>query len=125
MSRIDDVPVYEQRPDVVEAKLYNLWRRTRLHFTLPMRLEFDEMPGVVMILDDDEWVCVNARQNDLPLLAWVGFANQGRDSLHAPVACKLNYYHYAASKYRARVLKLMESELIRRLSMRRKANGHR
>jgi hypothetical protein len=116
MSRIDDLPVYEQRDDTVDAKLYNLWRRARLHFTMPMRMEFDDMPGVAMILNRDKWVCVNVWQNDLPLLAWVGFQDQGREALHTPVACKLNYYHYAASKYRARVLQLMESELTNRLS---------
>ena len=115
MSRVDDVPVYEQRADVVEAKLYNLWRRAQLHFGMPMRLEFDEMPGVAMILDKDEWACVNTKQGDLPLLAWIEFECQGRDSLHIPVACKLNYYHYAASKYRARMLQLMAVALEQRL----------
>jgi hypothetical protein len=112
------VPVYEQRDDSVEAKLYNLWRRARLRIKMPMRLEFVELPGVAMILDTDEWACVNTRQNDLPLLAWVDFEDQGRASLHTPVACKLNYYHYAASRYRAGVLQAMEQELKRRLDER-------
>lgn len=115
MSRVDDVPVYEQRSDAIEAKLYNLWRRAKMHFAMPLRLEFDELPGVAMILDRDEWACVNTHQNDLPLLAWVEFEDQGRDTLHTPVPCKLNYYHYAASKYRGRVLQLMGVALERRL----------
>ena len=115
MSRVDDVPVYEQRDDTVEAKLYNLWRRAKMHFSMPMRLEFEELPGVAMILDRDEWACVNTKQSDLPLLAWVKFEDQGRNSLHTPVACKLNYYHYAASKYRSKVLQLTEVVLEKKL----------
>jgi hypothetical protein len=115
VSRVSDVPVYEQRDDAVEAKLYNLWRRAKLHFGMPLRLEFDEMPGVALILDEDEWACVNTRQNDLPLLAWVGFEGRGRDALHKPVACKLNYYHYAASRYRGKVLTLMAAALEKKL----------
>ena len=118
MSRVGDVPVYEQRDDSVEAKLYNLWRRAKLHIKMPIRLEFDEIPGVAMILDTDEWACVNVKQNDLPLLAWVDFQDQGRASLHTSVACKLNYYHYAASRLRARVLQAMERELQKRLNER-------
>lgn len=116
MSRVGDVPVYEQRDDSVEAGLYNLWRRAKLHIKMPIRLEFDEIPGVAMILDKDEWACVNINQNDLPLLAWVDFQDQGRVSLHTPVACKLNYYHYAASRYRVIVLRAMEQELKQRLN---------
>lgn len=115
VSRVDDVPVYEQRGDVIEANLYNLWRRAKLRFATPLRLEFDELPGIALILERSEWACVNVQQNDLPLLAWVEFEDQGRDSLHTPVPCKLNYYHYAASKYRGRVLQLMATALERQL----------
>lgn len=68
-----------------------------------------------MILEDHEWVCVNEPQNDLPVLAWVDFEDRGRDALHLPVKCKINYYHFAASKVRADVLDLMEELLGQRL----------
>lgn len=105
------MPIYAQRDDHVSAKLYNLWRRAKLHFAMPLRLEFDETPGVVMILDRHEWACVNAKQGDIPLLAWVEFEDQQRDALHTDVNCKLNYYHYAASMYRAKVLLLTQTRL--------------
>ena len=66
---------------------------------------------MVMILEEREWVCANGLQNDLPVLAWVEFEDQGRDALHEPVRCKLNYYHFAASKMRARALISMENIL--------------
>lgn len=115
MSRVGEVPVYMQRDDQAPAKLYNLWRRAKLHFKTPIRLPLPGFSGLVMILEDHEWVCVNETQNDLPVLAWVEFEDRGRDTLHAPVKCTLNYYHYAASKIRADVLNLMGEILERRL----------
>ena len=111
MSRIPDVPVYAQRDDQVSARLYNLWRRAKLHFALPIRIAFPGHPGMVMILEEREWVCANERQNDLPVLAWVDFEDRGRAALHEPVNCKLNHYHYAASKFRAAGLSVMEQSL--------------
>lgn len=115
MSRIDDVPVYEQRDELVSATLFNLWRRARQHLTFPLRLPILALPGVEMVIDDRAWICVNSRQNDVPILAWVDFDFHGRTALHEPVACKLNYYHYAASRLRARVLQAVEQELQQRL----------
>jgi hypothetical protein len=115
MSRVKDVPVYAQRDDEVSAKLYNLWRRAKLHFTLPLRIPLEGYRGLVMVLEEHEWVCVNERENDLPVLAWVEFEDQHRDALHLPVKCKLNHYHFAASKVRAASLALMEAALEEKL----------
>lgn len=115
MSRVGDLPVYEQRKDEVSAKLYNLWRRAKLHFDLPIRISLEGYRGLVMVLETHEWVIVNERENDMPVLAWVEFEDQGRDALHVPVKCKLNHYHFAASKVRAHSLELMEEELEHKL----------
>ncbi len=115
MSRIADVPYCAQRDDVVEAKLYNLWRRAKRRFTMPLRLPLLDYPGFVMILEAHAWVCADERQNDIPILAWVEFEDEGRDALHLPVNCKLNYYHFAASKVRAHSLELVQAELEKRL----------
>lgn len=115
MSRIGDVPVYEQRDDEVEARLYNLWRRAKLRYGSPLRIPLVDYPGMVMLLEEQEWICVDERQNDLPVLAWVAFEGRGRDNLHEPVKCKLNYYHFAASKIRSHGLELMAQALEKRL----------
>ena len=111
MSRTADVPYYEQREDEVDAKLYNLWRRAKHRFTMPMRLPLEGYKGLVLILENDEWVCADKSLNDMPVIAWVDFEDQGREALHLPVKYKLNYYHYAASKIRAHTLHLMQLEL--------------
>ena len=115
MSRIGDIPYYAQRNDKIDAKLYNLWRRAKLHLAQPIRLPLVDYAHCVMILEEHEWVCVDEQQNDLPILAWVEFEDKGRDALHLPIKCKLNYYHYAASKLRAHSLELMLDELEKRL----------
>jgi hypothetical protein len=111
MSRTADVPYCAQREDEVDARLYNLWRRAKRHFTMPMRLPLEDYSGFVMILEENEWVCADENQNDIPILAWIEFEDEGRDALHLPVKCKLNYYHFAASKIRAHSLELVESDL--------------
>ncbi len=115
MSRVGEVPVYAQRPDEVRASFYNRWRRAKLHWPCPIRLELPLQPNVAMILEEREWVCVDTRQNDLPILAWVEFEDHNRDALHLPVPCKLNYYHFAASRLRAGVLEAAEKALEERL----------
>jgi len=115
VSRVGEVPCYARRPDQVDAGLYNLWRRARLHLPLPIRIPLPEQAGVAMIVEEREWVCVNVRQNDLPILAWVEFEDENRSALHTPVRCQLNYYHFAASRYRAMALQVMAEELEQRL----------
>lgn len=115
MSRVEGMPIYQQRDATITAELYNLWRRTKLHFEMPLRLSIPEHPGFIILLEEHEWVCVDERQNDMPVLAWVEFEDQGRDALHTPVQCKLNYYHFAASKVRAATLEVMEKTLQQRL----------
>jgi hypothetical protein len=115
MSRVGDIPPLAQRSFEIDAKLYNLWRRAKFHLTMPMRLPLEGFSSFAMLLEEHAWVCVDERQNDLPILAWVEFEDQGRDNLHLPVKCKLNYYHFAASKIRAHSLELMQNELQKRL----------
>lgn len=115
MSRLENVPFVAQRTVQVDAKVYNLWRRAKRRLQMPVRFPLVNYSGFEMIIDSDEWLCVDGRQNDLPILAWVEFEGEGRDALHTPVNCKLNYYHFAASKVRAHSLELVEEELERRL----------
>lgn len=110
------MPIYEQRNDMVDAELYNFWRRARIHAILPERFEDPEStPGIAVIAEVNEWVCVNIAANDLPIVAWVEFAVEGRNTLHTPVPCKVNYYHFAASRYRARALEILRRGLDHRL----------
>ena len=120
-TRIHDMPVYASQSEQLAAPLYNLWRRARLHLALPLRIELPQLKQMALILEPDCWVVVDQVQYDLPVLAWVEFQDTGRSSLHTPVTCTLNYYHYMASQLRGRVLTLLEQELEARL---RKTGTH-
>jgi len=111
MSRIHDMPVYASRDDEVDAALYNLWRRARLHLQLPLRIELLPSKQMALIVEQDAWAVVDQNQYDLPMLAWVDFQDQDRSSLHTPVSCTLNYYHYMASRLRGKALQRLAEEL--------------
>ena len=115
-TRIHDMPVYAARPDEVEASLYNLWRRARLHLDMPLRIDLPGLKQMVLILEEDSWVVVDRCQYDLPVLAWVAFQDAGRATLHTPVACTMNYYHYMAGHLREKVLARMGEALAARLN---------
>ncbi len=111
MTRIHDMPVFVSREDKIEASLYNLWRRARLHLALPLRIALPPSKQMVLIIEQDHWEVVDQNQYDLPMLAWLDFKDAGRSSLHTTVACRLNYYHYMASRLRAKALQILEQEL--------------
>ena len=114
-SRLADMPIMAQRPDHIDAAAFNVWRRARRRWGNPMRLEGLGLKQMEMILCDRYWVCVDSFQHDCPVLAWVDIEDSHRDSLHKPIACTLNYYHFAASALREPVLKAMQDALNQRL----------
>lgn len=115
VTRIHDMPVYESRTDQLDAAMYNLWRRARLHLTMPLRIELPELKQMALIVEHDCWVVVDQCQYDLPVLAWLDFQDAGRSTLHTPVPCTINYYHYLASHLQDKVLTLMSQALETRL----------
>ena len=116
VTRINDMSVYAAQTDQIEASLFNLWRRARLHLNMPLRIELPGMKQMVLIVEDDSWVVVDQCQYDLPVLAWLDFQDAGRTTLHLPVVCTMNYYHYLASHLRKKVLARMCEALEARLS---------
>jgi len=111
MSRVPEMPIFQQQKVEVAAKVYNLWRRARLHMKFPIRFALRDFRGLVMILDKNEWLCADETNNDFPVLCWLEFDDHGRDALHVPVQCTLNYYHFAADKIELQVLQLMQETL--------------
>jgi len=114
-ARLAEMPVIARRDDYLEADLFNLWRRARNRLGCPLRLSDLGLKQMEMILTDAYWVCVDAIQYDCPILAWVGLDECNRDSLHKPIPCTLNYYHFAASAVRLRVLLKVREILQERL----------
>ncbi|RMH20241.1 MAG: hypothetical protein D6698_04630 [Gammaproteobacteria bacterium] len=117
MSRHHDMPVLVSRDVEIESVLYNLWRRARLHLALPIRFAIPVTGKMILIVEAESWIVVDGNRNDLPILAWVDFQDKGRDSLHTPVQCTLNYYHYLASRIRVLALQTLQEGLEKSLHL--------
>ena len=111
MSRVQDMPVYQQQTIEISAAHYNLWRRLRAHFPLPFRIPLSGLRSLALIIDRHEWVCVDEALNDMPVICWDGFDDKGRDALHLPVRCTLKYYHFAAAKIQVDVIEKMQQAM--------------
>ena len=103
-TRIHDMQAYDVHAAKVDAVLFNLWRRVHLHLNFPTRLALPALKSMELILEEDCWVLVDSQHYDLPMIAWLNFQDEGRSSLHTPVRCTENYYHYMAAQFRERVL---------------------
>jgi len=115
VTRIHDMPAYETRAGELDASLYNLWRRARHRLDLPLRIDLQGLKQMTLIIEHDCWVVVDQCQYDMPVLAWLDFQDDGRDALHTPVPCTINYYHYLAGRIEEKVLLYMVEALETRL----------
>ncbi len=116
LTRLEGVPVLARRADAVDAATYNLWRRLRLREGPHVELALPGLKEMRLVLEDAAWAVVDTNRNDVPVLAWVEFsALKSRSSLHEPIGCHVQYYHYMASHVRARTLELLPDILERRL----------
>ena len=103
-ARLAEMPIMAEREDSIDADVFNVWCRARKKLGPYIRLSDLGLKQMEMIVSDKYWVCVDSNNNDCPVLAWVNIEEKGRDSLHLPIKCQLNYYHFAASALRAKVL---------------------
>lgn len=117
VSRIEGVPVIAKRRDRVPARLYNLWRRSRMHLGVEQSLSLPGMKEMELILEAHAWVVVDHNRNQVPVLAWVDFQVSPQRGLHESVPCTLNYYHFMASSLRGKVVNAMGDELEKRLKL--------
>ncbi len=110
-SRLEGVPALARRRDQVPAACWNLWRRARKRLPLPLRLPLPGLHAMALELEREAWICLERRAAEVPVIAWVAFDEAARAGIHEPVPCEVLYFHFAASKLRARVLELMVREL--------------
>jgi len=115
MSRVEDMPIYKQQIIELDSRIYNLWIRAKKKLSTPMRFPLTGYRGLVMILQEQEWLCANERLNDLPVICWQNFEDKNRTSLHLGIKCQLNYYHFAADQIQQKVLSLMVQHLEKKL----------
>ncbi len=118
-DKLRGMPVLAIRPDEIDARLYNMWRRLRLRTGPHVEFPLHGLSGMRLILEDDAWCVVDETRHDVPVLAWTDFAAlKSRQSLHEPIACRLNHFHYMATSLRGPTLDRLEGLLASRLSRR-------
>lgn len=95
-TRIDDLPIMEQRTVQIDASQYNKIRLGLLRLGAPHRIRLEGMRSLDMLLDQEEWVIVDRDMDDLPVIAWRYFESGKRDALNAPISCtELSFHIYA------------------------------
>jgi hypothetical protein len=110
-ARLADMPVMAQRPDTIEAKIFNLWRRARQTVPPPLQITLPGLKTMRFILADSYWVVADSANYYVPVVAWLNFDTSQRTDIHSPIACNINYYHFAASAVRAKSLALVTTAL--------------
>lgn len=95
-SRLDKLPVYESRNTCVRAEDYNLVKIALKRLGSPLRLEILRIHTLDFILEDDSWVIVDRRLDDIPIIAWLNFDTKNRASLHKPIKCERRTYRAQA-----------------------------
>jgi len=107
--------VYAKQEEQLDASVFNLWRRARLRLGSPQRLCLPDMEHIALIMNDKQWLVVDQRQSDMPLIGWTFSQYPGLDSLHAPVDCTFHYYHFMAhymgGELKGRVISQMQTSL--------------
>jgi hypothetical protein len=116
VAGVRELPALRSFPKRLEASCYNRVRLALGRFGRPLRLPLPQHRGLEAILDDDAWVCVDTTCDDLPVLAWLAFAVRGRSSLHEPVDCRLELYHWHAGLIMGTALEALDEALKARLA---------
>ena len=100
------------RPKTIEAACYNRVRLALVRRGRPLRVAVPGHRGLEMILDDRWWLCVDSLHDDQPILGWDQFETAGRDALHAPMHCRLCFYHVHAGLVMGSVLDALQQALM-------------
>ena len=114
-SRLQGLPRYSSKRVEVEAELYNCVKLALLRLGKSLRLPLPSLRHLDVLLDKETWICVDRDQNDIPIIAWLNFEVQHRDSLHQPIACECYSYHSHAEIIEDKVLDLINSLLEQQL----------
>jgi len=80
-------------PKVIEASTFNLARLALRRVANPLRVSLTDHRCLDVILSQKQWLCVDACNEDQPILAWREFDIQHRDALHQSIDCQLYLYH--------------------------------
>lgn len=96
MRLTPDIKPLRCMPKQIEAACYNQVRLVMLRRHKPLQLELPHHPCLEIILDLEEWLCVDTVQAGMPILRWHSFEVHDRHDLHQPINCQLDLFHFCA-----------------------------
>ncbi len=111
----------EERVCALEATLYNHVCLNLKRMRGPLNLKLPRVVYIRMSFDNDTWWCLDHSNNDRPLFAWTGFDAAARQSLDAPVPCRLLIFSPRGEEVLFEVLRELPREMAFRL--RRESEG--
>ena len=114
-SRLDDIPVYQQRPVTVTAADYNRVQIALKRLGEPVRIPLVGLRTLELLLEKDAWIVIDSGLNEVPVLAWTDFQAAERSSLHEDIPCVLKIYHAHAMVILNKVTSQMEEVLRERI----------
>lgn len=115
VSRLDDIPVYEQTQIRLAAADYNQVQLALKRMGGALRIPLAGLRSLELVVDREAWIVIDRDLNEIPVLAWTDFQVQGRNTLHEPIACVLKSYHAHGGEIVDKVMALMRQELAQRL----------
>lgn len=114
-SRLDDVPVYQQRPVKLAAADFNRVQIALKRLGEPLRIPLVGLRTLELVLEKDAWIVIDNGLNEVPVLAWTDFQVAARSSLHEGIPAVLKIYHAHAMVILNKVTAQMQSALQERI----------
>jgi len=115
---IDTPMALRVMPKTIEAACYNQVRLALCRLGSPLRIALPDHTGLVIILNDRRWLCVDSNHDDLPIMAWSDFdTHRHNQALHAPVPCRLHLYHMHAGLVMGSALDALYLSLLDQLAV--------
>lgn len=99
-----DIKPLRSMPKKIEAACYNQVRLALIRRHKPLKLELPRHACLEIILDQEDWLCVDTVQAGMPILRWHSFEVHDRHDLHQPINCQLDLYHFCAGLVMGSVL---------------------
>lgn len=115
--KLEDLPTFETRKATVRALHYNLVRVALKRLGPTMRFELPKLRTLDLHLEQDAWIVVDKRLNDIPVMAWLDFDVAHRENLHEDIPCTLKIYHSHAGLLIEKVMEAMTLIIGEKLDM--------
>jgi len=107
-TRHNEIQPLQSTSGNVSAVYYNHVKTALKRINKSLRYKIPTLKHLDLILQEDAWIVVDVVLNDMPILAWSEFQTEHRETLHEPIKCEVDFFHYAAEMIMDKTLEAME-----------------